>query len=109
MRKLAPGFFISAKADENYTPSHKKEQECREASNYTFRLTPSQVVLPGNKHREKKSLLCGESKHRVWLVTGKAGDCLPHLFCGKPAPFAENEMLRRVSACEAICAALRNG
>ena len=58
--------------------------------------------------REKVSPF-GESKHRVWLVTGKAGDCLPHLFCGKPAPLAEDETLRRVSACEAICTALTDG
>ena len=58
--------------------------------------------------REKVSPF-GESKHRVWLVTGKAGDCLPHLFCGKPAPLAENETLRRVSAYKAVCAALREG
>ena len=58
--------------------------------------------------REKFSPF-GESEHRVWLVTGKAGDRLPHLFCGKPAPLAEDEMLHRVSACEAICAALQNG
>ena len=57
----------------------------------------------------KISLLYGESKHRVWLVTGKAGDRLPHLFCGKPAPLAENEMLHRVTACEALCAALQDG
>ena len=58
--------------------------------------------------REKVSPF-GESEHRVWLVTVRAGDRFPHLFCGKPAPLAENEKLRRVSACEAICAALRDG
>ena len=57
--------------------------------------------------REKVSPF-GESKHRVWLVTGKAGDRLPHLFCGKPAPLAENETLPSVPACEAVCAALQD-
>ena len=28
----------------------------------------------------------GERKHRVWLVTGKAGDRLPRLFAGNPHP-----------------------
>ena len=65
-------------------------------------------ALAGLMQREK-SLLYGESKHRVWLVTGKAGDRLPHLICGKPAPLTEVETLRRVSACEAICAALQDG
>jgi len=58
---------------------------------------------------ERKISPFGESKHRVWLVTGKAGDRLPHLFCGKPAPLADDKMLRRVSACEAVCAALQDG
>ena len=57
--------------------------------------------------REKISPF-GESEHRVWLFTGKAGDRLPHLFCGKPAPITEDEKLRRVSACEAICADLQD-
>jgi len=61
-----------------------------------------------NAEREK-SLLFGESEHRVWLVTGRAADCLPHLFYGKPAPLAEDKMLHRVSVYEAVCAGLRKG
>ena len=65
-------------------------------------------ALAGLMQREKISPF-GESEHRVCLVTGRAGDRLSHLFAGNPAPLAESKRLRRVSACEAVCATLSDG
>jgi len=66
------------------------------------------TLIKGVTQREKISPLQREQASR--LAGHRQSRRLPSAsLCRKPAPLVENETLRRVSACKAVCAALREG
>ena len=78
-----------------------------------FRVYIATIFLSNAEARFNAERINLSSAERASIAFGwspaNAGDRLPHRFCGKPAPLAEDEMFRRVSACKAVCAALREG
>ena len=77
---------------------HQKSPRYELINQDRTRLTQREKISP--LRREQASRLAGHRQSRR----------LPSAsLCGKPAPLVENETLRRVSACKAVCAALREG